>query len=157
MRIGFLGHHVRQVGHAAGMQRRPAAGEAGQGEIGRAPEEMDRAALPKKAGAEPAEHALDLHQGAPEVAGHSGVVDPGRMVLREGDWIGHLIGLGEDARPRSDALQRLHRGGIEAGDRLAREGHSPLLSSRRANNQLMVDQVELELEGRGAIGDQGGG
>ena len=52
VRVGLARHPVRQVRDAAGMRRRGPAREARDREVGRAPEEMHRAALADEARAE---------------------------------------------------------------------------------------------------------
>ncbi len=138
------------------MQRSAPPGEAGQGQVGGAPEEVDRAALAEEAGAKADEYALDLHQGAPEVAGDGRIIGPRRMVLRERDWFGDLVGFGDDAGRRAHAIQSAHDARVEAGDCIPYEIDAPLLAIRGAYDELMVEEVELKLEGGGAIGDQQG-
>jgi hypothetical protein len=59
MAIGFARHIVGQAGDAAGMARRAAAREARHCQIEAAPEEMHRAGLAEKAGAEMLESMID--------------------------------------------------------------------------------------------------
>src|SRR2546422_11768575 len=49
-------------------------GKPGHGQIEAAPEEMNRAALPEKAGAKSSEHVVGLNQDAPEAVGVLGIV-----------------------------------------------------------------------------------
>ena len=73
MRIGFAGDRIGQIRHTAGMARRATAREARHREIETAPEEMHRACLAEKAGAELLEDAVavdeDLQEAPDGVAG----------------------------------------------------------------------------------------
>src|SRR5580692_9130600 len=74
MRIGFAGDCVGKMRHAAGMARRAAARKARDREIETAPEEMHRASLAEKAGAELLEHPIDADENPEEAADGVGIV-----------------------------------------------------------------------------------
>ena len=59
MAIGFAGDAVGKAGDAAGMLRRLPPGEAGNGKVKAAPEEMDRAGLAEEARPEALEDRHD--------------------------------------------------------------------------------------------------
>ena len=79
VRIGLAGDRVGQMRHAAGMARRAAAGKARHREIEAAPEEMHRARLAEKAGAELLEHAVGIDQDLQEAPHRIGIVGGMRL------------------------------------------------------------------------------
>ena len=85
MRVGFVHHPGGDIRRVVRFQRRRrAAGEARHREIKRAPEEMRRAHLAEEARAKDVEHAVGLHQLAPEHVRRGGIVACVRAVGVEG-------------------------------------------------------------------------
>src|SRR5262249_52393426 len=70
---------VGQVRNSTWMLGSPSSGEAGDRQIGRAPEEVDGAALPDEASPEALEDAVGLHEHAPEPVGVLAVVFSGSV------------------------------------------------------------------------------
>ncbi len=64
--------------------------------------------------------------------------------------------MGDDAGRRAHAIQSAYDAGVEAGNRIPHKIDAPFLAIRGAYDELMVEEVELELEGGGAIGNQQG-
>ena len=74
MGIGFPGHGIGQMRHAAGMGRGAPAGKPRHREIEAAPEEMHRAHLAEKRRAEMGKHLMRAQQHPPEPVGEVAVV-----------------------------------------------------------------------------------
>src|SRR5947209_2169330 len=104
--------------HAAGMQRRGAAGEARHREIEAAPEEMHGTAFADKPRAETLQDALRLHQRPPEKPRRVRIVRAYRGVLVERFWVGHLVRDAIDLYGDAEGLERVAKFGIKAGNAL---------------------------------------
>ena len=94
----------REIGNAAGMARRAAAGKARHREIEAAPEEMHRACLAEKAGAELLEHAIDVDRNLKEAPHRRGVVGCMARILRKTDrvrqFVRHVVDFERQCRVR---------------------------------------------------------
>src|SRR5687768_4189289 len=102
---------------------RSASREAGDGEVGRTPEKVYRAAFADEARAESGEDALALHEDAPEPVGVLGVVRTVNFILIERNRVGNFIGIAVDRHRQAEPLQLVHQPRVEPGDgpRLQRE------------------------------------
>src|SRR5262249_9586250 len=83
VRIGLAGDRVRQMRDAARMARRGSTREAGHREIEASPEEMHRARLAEKAGAELLEDAIDIDKDLEEAPDRIAIVGGMDLVLGE--------------------------------------------------------------------------
>src|SRR3546814_5131197 len=78
------------------------------------------------------------------------------VVFGEGDRRGHLIGSGVDLHLDVQLAQRLHRLAVELGDGPRGQGDETLsAAAAAADPQLVVDEVQLEVEGPGPVRDRG--
>jgi hypothetical protein len=127
VRVGFAGDAQRNAG-GAGVRGRFAAGEAGHGQIDRAPEKMHRAHLAQKVGAEAAEDARRRDERMPEALGRGGVVRVMLRVLREGDRIGDFVRHRMDLDVDAQLRQRRHHPLVELRDRHRAEIDRALLA-----------------------------
>ena len=113
VRIGLLGHGIRQMRHTARMARRRTAGKARHRQIEAAPEEMHRTRLAEKAGAEMGEDLAGGEQHAPETVGIVGIIGCVHRILLERNAIGDLARHRRDVNIDGEFAQRdrrhLHR------------------------------------------------
>ena len=152
----FVGVRFASDKVRAGPFRRAASGEAGNGEIETAPEKMHRAALPDEPRSELLEHSVRLNQDSPESVGVLGVV---RLVLRvfsKRNRVGNLVRLGVDFDFDPERSQHCHKLGIELGNRARRKNKRPDTAFAGPDDQRVVDEVEVDLEGPIAIRNRRG-
>ena len=144
--IGLARDRVGQMRHPARMQRRRAPREPRHRQIKGAPEQVDRAALAQKPGAETVQHPIALHQGAPVVASDIGVIRTMPSILRKGRRVGHLVRRLIDAAGHAQPCQRARDLGIEVrhGPRFERD--PALAPVTDPDDQFAGDEVELHLE-----------
>ena len=151
VRIGFAGHRIGQIRHAAGMARRAPAGEARHREIETAPEEMHRARLAEEAGAELLEDAVAVHEDLQEAPDRVGIVGGMRGVLRKPDRVRQLVRHLVDGNGNAEFGKRGDRRGMEARDRLSGERKLPLCAVAGRDPQDVIDEIEVDLERSRAI------
>ena len=139
------------------MRRRAAAGKARHCQVEAAPEEMHRAHLADKAGAECSENPVGLHQDPPEAVDVFGVIGAVLPILLERYGIGDL----DRRRPNPDVeperLQPLHDLAVEIGNGAGTQRETfgrPVIGR---NRQAVTDEIEIDLEGPSAVGDRRGG
>ena len=151
VRIGFAGHGVGfgAVGGAA-------SGEAADGEVEAAPEEVDGAGFALELGTELVEYGVDGEQDAPEALDGGGIVGGVDAVLVEGNGIGDFDGHAPDFYFDAGRMEHGHYFAVEAGygTRGEREGFQDAVAG--FEDELVVEEVETKLEGVVAVGDAGG-
>src|SRR5208283_6167901 len=118
VRVGLLGHVVREMRHAAGMKRRRPAGKAGYREVEAAPKEMDGTRLSDEAGAEELEDAIGADEREPETMGRVPVIGGVYPVFREADRVDDFVGRLVDRDCNSQLVQKIDHFAIEFGDGL---------------------------------------
>ena len=152
MRIGLAGHRIWQIGHAAGMERRNTAREAGHRQIEASPEEMHRTRLADEAGAKLLHDAVDGHQDAPEAMGVFGVIGGVLLILAEAhrarNLVWHLIDADRQARSSSIAIH----GRIEICHGTLLEVELPHPFVIDGHDQPVIDEVEVDRELRSPHG-----
>src|SRR3569623_3680830 len=123
------------------MEGRSADREASDGEVERAPEQVDRRDLAEETGPEALEDSLDAHQRGVEALDRRAVIGALRPVLGEGPGVGDLVGNAEYVHSAAEPLDQRPRPLQEVGDAhcLEREALAP---ARRLADQLMVAKVE---------------
>src|SRR5262245_14279418 len=103
---------VGQMRHAAGMTRRATAGKPRYRKIETAPEEMHRARLAEKAGAELFEDAVAIDEDLQEAPDSVGIVGSMRGVFGEFDRIGQFVRRLVDRNGDAEFIERGKRGSI---------------------------------------------
>ncbi len=150
--IGLAGDTVGQAGNAAGMLGRLMAGEAGDGEVEAAPEEMDRAGLAAKTGAEAIEHRHDPRQGVVQPAGAVALIIARRMIVCEADRFGDLVGLAVEGRGQTVPFEHRDQPRVQLGDGLALERQEILAAVADAQGHAVAAEVERQSEGAALAG-----
>jgi hypothetical protein len=116
------------------VQRSRAPGKARHREIEAAPEEMNRADFAEKARAELLE-------------------DPVRLTsARQKRCTWYYIGTSVDPEPGVELGECSHELVVEVGDRLGSEGQPLLAAVARPDEQRLIDEVEIDLEGAPVYG-----
>src|SRR5258706_2903446 len=127
--------------YAARMARCAASGKTRHRQIEAAPEEVDRARLAEKAGAELLEHAVGVHKDLQEAPHRIRIVRGVRDVLREANrlrqFVRHLV----DGDVNAEGCKIGHDRRVETRDRLSGEGKVPLRAVTGGNAQSMIDEV----------------
>jgi len=118
---------------------------------------VHRAGLAQEGGAKFPQHAVGLDQRPPEPPRLLAVIRARRVILGEGDRRRQLVGGGVDTHRGPQRLQGRHHLGVERRHRHRLEGHGPAAAVDGAHHQLLVNEVELDVEGQGAVRDQSGG
>src|SRR5262249_39197174 len=143
VRVRVARDAVRQAGHAAGVQRRRTAREARDGEVRRAPEEVDGAALADEARAETLEHAIRLLQDLPEAPRGVGIVGGVPLVAIERNRLRDLVGLAVDPYPEAEPPELVEEAPVERGDRLRPQGDGSGRSVAGRDAKLLVHEIEV--------------
>src|SRR3954452_17134651 len=146
VRIGLARERVRQPRQAAGTGRRRPPRDPRHREVEAAPEEMHRARLAEKTGAEELEDAIGLDERAPEAMRRGGIVGGVDAVLREADRVRDLVRHLLDRDRDAEAAKDFHERSMEVGDGLRLERQRPLLAAAGSRGEAVADEVELELE-----------
>ena len=143
------------VRRTARMRRRRASREPGHRQIETAPEEVDGADLADEASPELMEHAVALHQAAPEpvdrlavIAGVFDVLIEGRVEAR------HLDRHRPHPRRQPELVEVGHELVVEVGHGPRLELHRPPLPVVGGDAETMVLEVEVDLEGAVAVRDR---
>src|ERR1700687_3209893 len=140
--------------HAAGMARRAAAGKTRDREIKAAPEEMHRAGLAKEAGAELLEHPIGIDKNLKKAPHRVRVVGGWWVVLREADrlrkFVRHLV----DRDMNAEFGEISHDSRVKTGNRFSGQGKLPRCAVTGRNPQMMIDEVEVDLEGADTVGNR---
>ncbi len=139
------------------MFRRRAAGEPGDRQIHRAPEEVDRADLAHEPGPEFGQDPIRGEQLPPEQVRVLGAVGCVLGVGLERDGALDLPRLGPDGDLQVEFAQRRHGLAVELGDRFRRQGDPPLVAAAGPDVQLVFAEVELDVERTPVVRDQRGG
>src|SRR5512140_247369 len=90
-------------------------------------------------------------QRLPEAANRGAVILVVEVVLVEGDGIGHLDRHGPDVDVDPQRGQERHVLAVEVADRPRLERQGPGAPVADAHRELVVDEVELQLEGPAAV------
>src|SRR6266849_6251371 len=138
------------------MWRRLSSGKARHGQIKAAPEKMHRAHFAEKAGAEMRKHVVRREQHAPETVGIVAIVGGVREVPIEWDAISDLARHRRDGNLDVEFGERRAQLAEELRNRLWREHELTEVPVAGSYPQHMVDKVEIELEGAGAVRDRRG-
>ena len=128
------------------MRRRRAAGEAGDGEVEAAPEEMDRAGLAVEAGAEALEHRHDPRQRGVQAVGGIGPIFARRDVLGKGDGIGNFVRLAIKVRRQAVRVEHFDQAAVKRGDAAEVERQQVTLAVGDAKHDGVPAQVERQGE-----------
>jgi hypothetical protein len=115
---------------------------------------VHRADLAQEVRAELAHHGVGLQQLPPEQVGSLGVVGGVLVVLGEGDGRVDLVGSSLDRRLDAQRVQRCHRPGVELSHRHRLQPDAPCAAVAAADQQAVVDEVELDVEGPGPVRDR---
>jgi hypothetical protein len=157
MRIGFPYYPVRKIGNSAGVLRSTPAREPSTGKVERTPEKVNRAALAGEAAAKPLKYLIGPGQDSPAPVGVIRLVGPVLVILGEREGVFHL---GRD-RPNPDLEAELTQQcgilSIKIGDRPRCQGESPGSAFGGSDQQVVIDEVQLDLEGPIAIWHRRGG
>src|SRR5512138_3731230 len=113
--------------HASGMAWRRTAGKARNREVEAAPEEMHRARLAEKTGAELFEHTIAVDEDLLEALHGFGIIGRMRRVLRESCRVRQFVWHFVDDDVDSDVVQCRHDCCVEARNRLSGQGELALL------------------------------
>ena len=155
--VGLPGDPIRQVGDPARVRGGRPSGEAGHREVEAAPEEMNGAVLADEPRPEALEDAVHLEQDPPESLRGRRVVGGVRPVLGEGNRVLDLVGPTVDRHREPQPLQGGHERAVEVRGRLGLEGHHPGLVVTGGDEELVLQEVEVDLEGAIPVGDGRGG
>lgn len=128
------------------MERRAAAGEAGDGDVEAAPEQVDGAALAEEGRAEALEHAVDRQQRLMEARDRLGVIGAVAVILGEGHRVGDFVRAAVEARRAAEVGDQPAELLVELGDghRPQREGSGATVAGG-ADNAVIVE-VEQDLD-----------
>ncbi len=123
-----------------------AAGEPGDAQVERAPEQVHRTVLADETRPEVGEHSVHLHEREPEVMHLRCVVGRVSFVGVERDRAGDLDGHRPDRGVQAELVQLCHELGVEVRHRPRLERHGALGAVRRRDAELVIDEVERHLE-----------
>src|SRR3954470_23306506 len=132
--------------HTAGVARRASSRETCHRKIETAPEEMHRAPLAEKAGAELLEHAIAVHEDLQETFYSVRVVGRMRAVQRKPDRVRQFVRHLVDSSSNAEFAERRHSGGVEAGDGVPGKRELPLCAVAGRDAQDVIDEIEVDLE-----------
>jgi hypothetical protein len=135
------------------LRRRPSR-EARDREVGRAPEEMDRAALADEAPAEVLHDPVGLREDAPVAIDRVGRVRRVDSVLIETDRVCHLVGLPIDVHVQVQLAHFFAKAAVERRDGLWLQRKAPPAAVARLDDELVRDEVEVDLEGSDPVGNR---
>src|SRR6185312_830719 len=111
------------------------------------PVKADGARLPDEARPEVAEHALGVEQDAPEARDPLAIVDAVDAVLAKWNRLAHdLDRLVPNRNAHADRRERVHELRVEIGDRAIAERQLPSHARVGADDEHVVDEVELHVE-----------
>src|SRR5690606_27712711 len=108
MRVRLARHAIRKVGDAPGMLGCASAREAGDCQVGGAPEKMYRTALADEPGAERGKDPFGLYKDPPEAVCVLGIVRTVYVVFVERDRIDHFAGRLADRHMEAEPAHLLH-------------------------------------------------
>ena len=146
VRVGLARDAIREVRNAARVLRRGPPRETRHGQIERAPEEVHRTALANESRTETLEHAIALHERAPEPRDGGGIVRTMHFVAIEGNRFDHFVRAAVDVHVEVEPVQRVHHLSIERRDRLwcERDPGGPAVAD--GDDERVINEVEIDLE-----------
>jgi hypothetical protein len=122
------------------------AREAGDCEVGAAPEKVHRADLADETGAKARHDTVNLHECDPEPMHCRCVVRVMFLVVGEGNRFDDLDRAREHADLHAEVVECSHRCFVEARDRTGFEAHLRMAPIGCADVEHMINQVEFDLE-----------
>src|ERR1700749_5240660 len=144
------------MGHASGVARRTASGKSRYREVEAAPEEVHRACLAEKAGAELLEYRIGVDQNMEKALHRVRIVGGVSVVLRKADRLRYFVRHPVDLDPDTEFGERGERRGEKTRDRFSGQSKLALRAVTVGNAQDMIKEVEVELERPAAVGDRRG-
>src|SRR4029450_13973546 len=126
---------------AAGMRRRRPSGKARDRQIEAAPEKMHRTAFATKPRSELLEHAIALHQHAPEYIGVFPIVSAVLFIFIKGDRVYDLVREFVYGYRQMQLIETLHHAAVKIGNRTRFQFNRPPLAIARLNAQLVIGEI----------------
>src|SRR5205823_986375 len=154
VRVRLPRHPIGQVGDASRMLGSAAPGKARDCQVRGTPEKVNGAALSDEASPELLENPVGLHENPPESVRVFPIVRSVSFVLVERNGIGHLVWSLADVYPQIKRGHFLHQAAVEDRHRLRLKRQTGQPAIARQDNDPMIDEIEVDLEGSSTMRDR---